>query len=188
MKVSDTPLPGVLLIEPAVFEDSRGFFMETFHAERYAGAGVPGPFVQDNLSFSERGVLRGLHLQNPNPQGKLVYVLQGEVFDVAVDVRAGSPDFGRWAGEMLSSANKRQVYIPQGFAHGFCVVSETALIAYKCTGPYNAESELTVAWNDPQIGIEWPVDQPLLSAKDAAAPCLADMDPDLLPRYPGGAG
>lgn len=188
MKLSETSLPGVLLVEPAVFEDDRGFFMETFNATRYASAGIAEAFVQDNLSFSARDVLRGLHLQNPNPQCKLVQVLQGEVFDVVVDVRVESPSFGRWIGMTLSAANKRQIYLPAGFAHGFCVTSTTALFAYKCSAPYDAESELSIAWNDPQIGIDWPVDTPSLSTRDAAAPHLAGMDKAILPHYTGSAG
>ena len=185
MKISETSLAGVMRVEPMVFEDDRGFFLETYNALRYAEAGIAEPFVQDNLSFSARGVLRGLHLQNPSPQGKLVYVLQGEVFDVAVDVRVGSPHFGHWAGVKLSGDNRQQLYIPEGFAHGICVTSDTALFAYKCTGLYNVEAELSIAWNDPQIGIDWPVDIPSLSDKDTAAPRLADVDQTTLPLYPG---
>lgn len=188
MKVRETPLPGVLMVEPEVFGDGRGLFFETYRAQRYAEAGIPASFVQDNVSLSERGVLRGLHLQNPNPQGKLIYVLQGEVFDVAVDVRVGSPTFARWTGTVLSGENKLQLYVPEGFAHGFCVLSETALFAYKCTDVYTPASELSIFWNDPAIGIEWPVDGPLLSPRDAAAPRLADIDPGRLPRYAGSGG
>lgn len=188
MKVRETPLPGVLMVEPEVFGDGRGLFFETYRAQRYAEAGIPASFVQDNVSLSERGVLRGLHLQNPNPQGKLIYVLEGEVFDVAVDVRVGSPTFARWTGTVLSGENKLQLYIPEGFAHGFCVLSETALFAYKCTDVYTPASELSIIWNDPAIGIEWPVDGPLLSPRDAAAPRLGDIDPGRLPRYAGNGG
>ncbi len=185
MNVIETKLPGVLLVEPKVFGDERGFFMETWHAERYEEAGLPGSagFVQDNLSFSRRGVLRGLHFQNPDQQGKLVYVLQGEVYDVAVDIRAGSPTFGEWAGAALSSENKRQLYVPEGFAHGFLVTSSTALFAYKCTAKYNARAEAAVLWNDPEIGIQWPVDAPTLSEKDRAAPTLAEAPVERLPSY-----
>ncbi len=183
MKVERTDLPGVLLIEPRVFGDERGYFLETFQADRYRAAGIAGPFVQDNLSFSRGPVLRGLHLQYPRVQAKLVSVLAGEVFDVAVDVRPGSPHFGRWTGALLSDGNKRQLYIPAGFAHGFCVLSESALFAYKCTGVYAPEDEITVRWNDPEIGIAWPVAEPILSDKDAAAPCLREIDPDRLPPY-----
>jgi dTDP-4-dehydrorhamnose 3,5-epimerase len=183
MQVQTTALPGVLILEPRVFGDARGFFMETWHARRYAEAGLPEAFVQDNLSFSQRGVLRGLHYQNPQTQGKLVYVLQGEVFDVAVDIRVGSPTFGRWVGATLSAENRRQFWVPPGFAHGFCVTSETALFAYKCTDYYCPECEGSILWNDPAIGIEWPLGNPTLSAKDAAAPPLAQVGPDRLPAF-----
>jgi dTDP-4-dehydrorhamnose 3,5-epimerase len=186
MKVSETDLPGVLVVEPDRFGDARGFFQETFHAGRYEAAGIPGGFVQDNLSLSGRGVLRGLHFQNPNGQGKLIYVLEGEVFDVAVDVRVGSPGFGKWTAATLSADDGRQLYIPAGFAHGFCVTGETALFAYKCTDFYNREAEATIRWDDPRIGIDWPVSDPLVSDKDAAAPFLSDIDPARLPQYGGG--
>jgi dTDP-4-dehydrorhamnose 3,5-epimerase len=183
MQITETVLPGVRLIEPKVFGDKRGFFMETWNQARYADIGLPECFVQDNLSFSRRGVLRGLHFQNPNGQGKLVYVLQGEVFDVAVDVRIGSPTFGQKAVAILSAENKRQFYIPPGFAHGFCVTSETALFAYKCTTFYEPKSEGCILWNDPALGIEWPVNDPALSAKDAAGIALADYPRERLPVY-----
>lgn len=186
MKVIETALPGVLLIEPRVFGDARGFFMETFQVQRYEAAGIRGPFVQDNLSFSRRGVLRGLHFQNPNPQGKLVYVLQGEVYDVAVDIRRGSPNFGCWFGCVLSGANRRQLWIPPGFAHGFCVLSDTALFAYKCTDYYNPSAEASILWDDPVIGIAWPCREPVLSAKDEVAPRLNEIDPARLPVFEGG--
>ena len=185
MNVVETDLPGVLLVEPKVFGDERGFFMETWNGARYGEAGLPGHFVQDNLSFSARGVLRGLHFQNPDQQGKLVYVLQGEVFDVAVDIRAGSPTFGGWVGVTLSAENKRQLYVPEGFAHGFLVTGDSALFAYKCTAPYNAAAEASVLWNDPEIGIQWPSDAPVLSEKDRAAPLLGELPPERLPRYRG---
>ena len=180
MKIEKTALPEVLLIEPEVFRDARGFFLETFHADRYAEAGIPGPFVQDNVSFSAAGVLRGLHFQNP---AKLVFALQGEIFDVAVDVRSGSPRFGRWTAVRLSGDNGRQLYIPRGFAHGFCVLSDTARVAYKCDAFYDPAAERSLAWNDPQIGIGWPIDSPVLSKKDAAAPRLAEIDPGRLPAF-----
>ena len=183
MNVLETDLPGVLVFEPKVFGDERGFFMETWREDRYEAAGLPARFVQDNLSFSRRGVLRGLHFQNPDQQGKLVYVLQGEVYDVAVDIRVGSPTFGEWTAVILSAENKRQFYIPEGFAHGFLVTSDTALFAYKCTATYNAKAEAGVLWNDPQIGIEWPVEVPVLSEKDLAVPPLAEMPVERLPRY-----
>ena len=171
------------MIEPKSFGDARGYFFETWHAERYAQAGVAPTFVQDNVSRSVRGILRGLHLQHPFGQGKLVQVLDGEVFDVAVDVRHGSPTFGQWAGENLSSDNKRQLYIPPGFAHGFCVLSESALFSYKCTELYHPETELSVAWNDPDLGITWPIAAPALSKKDAEASRLRDIPAERLPRF-----
>jgi len=182
MKVTETKLPGVVVIEPDVYGDERGFFLETWSAKRYAEAGLPADFVQDNMSFSTRGILRGLHLQHPHGQGKLVHVIQGEVFDVAVDVRVGSPTFGHWAGIVLSGDNRKQIYIPPGFAHGFCVTGESALFAYKCTELYRRETELGIIWNDPDIGIEWPLDAPLLSDKDKVFPTLAKIDHSKLPR------
>jgi dTDP-4-dehydrorhamnose 3,5-epimerase len=181
MKIEQTALPGVLILEPKAFGDARGFFMETWNRRRYVEAGLPGEFVQDNVSFSQHGVLRGLHYQHPNAQGKLVYVLQGEVFDVAVDVRVGSPSFGRWVGVTLSAENRRQFWVPPGFAHGFCVTGETALFCYKCTELYAPEHEGSILWNDPAIGIAWPLEHPTLSAKDAAAPPLAELSPARLP-------
>ncbi|HSL00815.1 MAG TPA: dTDP-4-dehydrorhamnose 3,5-epimerase [Rubrobacteraceae bacterium] len=186
MNVVETVLPGVLILEPEVFGDERGFFMESWNAGRYAGVGLPDHFVQDNLSFSRRGVLRGLHFQNPRPQGKLVSVLQGEVFDVAVDIRVGSPTFGRWTAVTLSAENKRQFYIPPDFAHGFVVTSDAALFFYKCTDYYAPAAEGTVLWDDPEIGIQWPLDSPTLSEKDRAAPTLREMPEASLPRYAKG--
>ncbi len=183
MKVIETDLPGVLIIEPKVFGDERGFFMESWNGRRYEKAGLPGHFVQDNLSYSTHGVLRGLHFQNPNPQGKLVSVLRGEVFDVAVDIRVGSPTFGKWTGTTLSAENKRQLYVPPSFAHGFVVTSEAALFFYKCTDYYVLASEGTVLWNDPEIGIEWPIAEPHLSDKDRLARPLREMCEDALPRH-----
>jgi dTDP-4-dehydrorhamnose 3,5-epimerase len=174
MKVTETALPGVLVIEPRLFRDDRGFFLETFRSERYADAGITQPFVQDNFSRSIRGTLRGLHFQEPHGQGKLVQVLRGTVFDVAVDIRRGSPTFGKWVGLELSGEDIRQLWIPAGFAHGFCVLSDQADFLYKCTAPYVPEAERGIIWNDPQLAIEWPVDKPLISPKDAAAPRLAD--------------
>ena len=185
MKVERTALPGVLILEPKVFGDARGFFMETWNRSRLAEAGLPGEFVQDNVSYSRHGVLRGLHYQSPRAQGKLVHVLEGEVFDVAVDVRVGSPTFGRWAGATLSAQNRRQLWIPPGFAHGFCVTGETALFCYKCTELYAPEHEGSILWNDPAIGIAWPLEHPTLSAKDAAAPPLAAVSPARLPTLTG---
>ncbi len=186
MNVIETDLPGVLIIEPRVFGDERGFFMESWNGRRYEELGIPAAklrFVQDNLSFSARGVLRGLHFQNPQPQGKLVWVLQGEVFDVAVDIRVGSPTFGRWTGTTLSAENKRQLWVPPDFAHGFVVTGEVALFSYKCTDYYNAQTERSVLWDDPDVGIEWPVEEPTLSEKDSAAQPLREMPVGSLPRY-----
>ncbi|HZJ53777.1 MAG TPA: dTDP-4-dehydrorhamnose 3,5-epimerase [Myxococcaceae bacterium] len=181
MKVVPTELPEVLIIEPRVHGDSRGFFYESFQASRYAEAGITAPFVQDNLSRSTRGTLRGLHFQEPRPQGKLVQVLRGAVWDVAVDVRRGSPRFGRWVAMELSETAPRQLWIPPGFAHGFCVLSDSADFFYKCTELYAPECERSVAWDDPRIGIPWPIAAPLLSAKDRAAPRLEDARE--LPSY-----
>ncbi len=183
MKVIATAIPGVVVLEPKVFGDDRGYFLETWSRERYAAAGISGTFVQDNVSFSRKGVLRGLHYQNPQPQGKLVQVLSGEVFDVAADLRVGSPAFGRWVGEVLSEKNHRQMYIPPGLAHGFCVLSETVLFAYKCTDSYNAAAEGGVAWNDPDLAIAWPVRDPVLSPKDTKYPRLRDIPKDRLFVY-----
>ncbi len=183
MNVVEMQLPGILLIEPDRFGDERGFFQETWHAGRYRDAGIAAEFVQDNLSLSRHGVLRGLHFQHPNGQGKLVYVLRGEVFDVAVDIRVGSPSFGRWMGLTLTAESGRQLYIPAGFAHGFCVTGDEALFAYKCTDYYDRESERTIRWDDPRIAIEWPISEPLVSEKDAAAPTLSTIGDAQLPRY-----
>jgi len=180
MNVVPCELEGVLLVEPRVYGDARGYFLETWHERRYREAGIPGPFVQDNLSFSRRGAVRGLHFQNPSAQAKLVYVLEGEVFDVAVDLRRRSPTFGRWFGIRLSAENKRQLYIPVGFAHGFAVLSETALFAYKCTEFYAPEHEATLLWNDPDLAIPWPVEQPVLSEKDQRGRRLRDLPPEKL--------
>ena len=184
MNVIQTELPGALIIEPRVFGDARGFFMETWQQSRYAEAGMPEQFVQDNISFSRQGILRGLHFQHPQGQGKLVYVLQGEVYDVAVDIRVGSPHFGRAVGLTLSAENKRQFYIPPGFAHGFCVTSEVALFVYKCTELYNPALEGSVRWDDPKLEIDWPIREPLLSDKDKVAPLLSEIPEDRLPPYP----
>jgi dTDP-4-dehydrorhamnose 3,5-epimerase len=189
VKVTETDLPGVLLIEPDVFGDERGFFMETWNGRRYLKeAGIPeGGFLQDNLSLSAGGVLRGLHFQSPNPQGKLVSVLRGEVFDAAVDIRVGSPTFGRWTGATLSAENKRQLWVPEGFAHGFVVTSDEALFYYKCTAYYHRESDRSLLWNDPEVGVEWPVAEPVLSDKDRNAPRLAHLARSgSLPEYEPG--
>jgi len=182
VKVTPLDLPEVLQVEPQVFGDTRGWFMESWNAKRYADAGIPARFVQDNISFSRRGTLRGLHFQHPHPQGKLVGVLEGEVWDVAVDIRVDSPTFGQWVGCTLSAENRRQLYIPEGFAHGFVVTSETALFHYKCTDMYHPEAEGTVLWNDPALAIAWPVEAPTLSRKDASAVPLARFSPEALPR------
>jgi dTDP-4-dehydrorhamnose 3,5-epimerase len=175
MKVTPYEIDGLLLIEPKVFGDARGYFLESFNRQRYRDAGMEFEFVQDNFSYSRKGTLRGMHFQNPAPQGKLVSVLQGEVFDVAVDIRRDSPTFGRWAGVTLSSENKHQFFVPPGFAHGFLVTSETALFHYKCTNLYSAKDEGGFVWNDPEVGIKWPVDAPVLSSRDANAPLLRDL-------------
>jgi dTDP-4-dehydrorhamnose 3,5-epimerase len=185
MRVIPTDVPGVLIVEPTVHRDGRGFFLETYHQLKYAESGIPGSFVQDNHSHSVRGTLRGLHAQRRHPQGKLVRAVAGEMFDVAVDIRRGSPSFGRWVGVVLSGENYRQLYIPPGFAHGFCVLSERVDVEYKCTDFYDRSDELAVAWNDPEIGIAWPVSEPTLSDKDRAAPRLAEAR-EYLPVYEGG--
>lgn len=185
MNVIETKLPGVVIIEPKVFGDSRGFFKETWNAGRFAEAGLDLNFVQDNVSFSQKGVLRGLHYQNPNPQGKLVQVLVGQVYDVAVDIRPDSETFGQYIGEVLSAKNHRQLYIPPGFAHGFCVISDTALFAYKCTDIYNADAEGGVIWNDPDIAIDWPIKNPSLSDKDKQYTSLNQIPKEKLPTKGG---
>jgi dTDP-4-dehydrorhamnose 3,5-epimerase len=183
VKVTETTLPSVLIIEPDVFGDERGFFMETYNEARYRDRGLSTRFVQDNLSFSQRSVLRGLHYQNPDAQGKLLHVPRGEVFDVAVDIRQGSPTFGEWIGVALSEENRRQLWVPEGFAHGFQVTSAHALLLYKCTAPYNREAEGAILWNDPEIGIDWPIEEPILSERDRNAPLLSELATDRLPRY-----
>jgi dTDP-4-dehydrorhamnose 3,5-epimerase len=175
MQVTKTEIPGVLLITPRRVVDARGFFAETFQAERYAAAGVPHPFVQDNWSRSRQGVLRGLHLQNPKAQGKLVSVINGNVLDVAVDVRLGSPTFGRHVALELSGENGIQLFVPRGCAHGFVVLSDTADFLYKCDEYYSPADEIVVRWNDPALGIEWQVSDPILGPRDAEAPFLADI-------------
>lgn len=183
MNIGATALPGVCLIEPRVVADSRGSFTETWQAERYRQADIPGPFVQDNYSRSRRGVLRGLHYQLAHPQGKLVWVVHGAVFDVAVDIRRGSPTFGCWVGEMLSGENHRQLYIPPGYAHGFCVLSESADFLYKCTDFYTPGDDYGLRWDDPRLGIDWPLTAPLLSEKDRRLPSLDTIPPEHLPVF-----
>ena len=183
MRVRPTALPGVVIVEPRIFGDSRGSFWESWHQARYRDAGIPETFVQDNVSRSVRGVLRGLHFQEPKAQGKLVSVLEGEVSDVAVDIRTGSPTFGQSVVFTLSGENRHQAYIPPGFAHGFCVKSEFALFIYKCTELYAPEAERGIIWNDPDLAIPWPVEQPIVSDKDARLPRLRDIGSQLLPAY-----
>lgn len=182
MRVTLLDIPGAVLIEPAVFRDPRGLFFELYHQRRYEEAGIPGPFVQDNYSRSVRGTLRGLHFQEPHAQGKLVMVVEGAVYDVLVDVRKGSPSFGQWYAVELSEENGRQLYIPPGCAHGFCVTSESAAFLYKCTDFYSPKDERGILWNDPALGITWPVADPILSAKDQAYRTLAETETEL-PSY-----
>lgn len=185
MRFTPLALPEVILIEPDVFRDPRGFFLETYHAKKYREGGVPETFVQDNLSRSERGILRGLHSQRQHPQGKLIRVVEGEIFDVAVDIRRGSPTFATWVSVLLSGENFRQCYVPPGFAHGFAVVSATAVVEYKVTDFYDPADEVGIIWNDPTLGIPWPIQVPLLSAKDARGLPLEAVR-DLLPTWGGG--
>lgn len=183
-KFFKTSLPGVFFIEPVVHEDPRGFFLETFHHRKYAEAGIDQVFVQDNHSHSKQGILRGLHYQLRHPQGKLVFVLKGEIFDVAVDIRRGSPTFGQWVGATLSSANRRQMYVPEGFAHGFCILSEFADVLYKCTDFHNPEDDYGIVWSDATISIDWPVKKtPILSAKDSKFQSLIEIPKSDLPLY-----
>lgn len=175
MEFQRLELEGVILVKPDVWRDERGFFLETYHSEKYRDGGLPEVFVQDNHSFSVRNILRGLHAQVRHPQGKLVRAILGEIFDVAVDIRPDSPTFGKWVGAILSGDNFYQLYVPPGFAHGFCVLSETAHVQYKCTELYRRDDEIGVAWNDPDIGIDWPVEDPVLNAKDRDAPRLAEI-------------
>ncbi len=186
MKIIRTDLPECVVIEPRVFGDDRGFFFESFNRDRMAAEGLPQPaFVQGNVSSSVRGVLRGLHYQWPKPQGKYVSVVQGEVWDVAVDIRRGSPRFGQWTAVLLSAENKRHFWIPPGFAHGFVTLSEQAVFTYLCTATYDAQADAGIRWNDPALAIDWPVSDPVLSAKDAAAPFLDAVAQERLPVYPG---
>jgi len=179
-----TDIPGVMLIEPRVFRDTRGFFLETFQSETYRAGGIDAVFVQDNHSYSVRGTLRGLHAQNPSAQGKLLRVIAGEVFDVAVDARRGSPAYGRHVCAVLSAENFRQIYVPPGLLHGFVVTSEIAQVEYKCTTFYRPDAELCVAWNDPDLAIPWPIADPILSPRDAAAPRLRDVQHRLIDYRP----
>lgn len=183
MKVIETRLPGALIIEPDVFGDSRGFFYESYHQAKFRAAGLDVRFVQSNVSSSSCGVLRGMHYQWPNPQGKLVSVLAGEVYDVALDIRHGSPTFGQWEAALLTAENHRHFWIPEGFAHGFCVLSETAVFTYQCTALYEPAHDRGIRWNDAALGIDWPVTDPLLSDKDSRTPLLTDVPLEALPRY-----
>ncbi|MBI9085431.1 MAG: dTDP-4-dehydrorhamnose 3,5-epimerase [Desulfobacterales bacterium] len=182
MKIIDTKLAGLILLEPKIFTDSRGCFFETYHRPKYGEIGVDKNFVQDNLSRSVRGTLRGMHFQIQHPQGKLVQVLQGDVFDVAVDLRSGSPTFGQWEGFYLNDTNHRQLYIPEGFAHGFVALSESVLFHYKCTEIYRPEDEGGLLWNDPAVGINWPISHPIVSAKDLEFESLNALSADALPH------
>ena len=175
MRFTPLALPEVILVEPDVHRDARGFFVETYQLEKYRAGGIAGPFVQDNHSRSVQGTLRGLHAQRRRPQGKLVRAVDGEMFDVAVDIRRGSPTFGRWVGVRLSGENFQQLYVPRGFAHGFCVLSEVVHVEYKCTDFYDAADEIGLAWNDPDVGIEWPIRDPIISDKDGRLPRLRDL-------------
>ena len=175
MRFLPREIPEVILVEPTVHRDDRGFFLETYHQRKFSEGGITAAFVQDNHSYSVRGTLRGLHAQLKKPQGKLVRAVVGEIFDVAVDIRPDSPTFGKWVGEVLSGENLRQLWVPPGFAHGFCVVSETAHVLYKCTEIYDPQDEIVIAWNDPRIGIDWPVEKPLLSPRDLTAPKLTEI-------------
>jgi dTDP-4-dehydrorhamnose 3,5-epimerase len=179
-----TTLQGVVIVEPDVHEDGRGFFLETYHAERYLQGGIQGPFVQDNHSRSVGGTLRGLHLQRQRPQAKLIRVIEGEIYDVAVDVRRGSPTFGRWVAVTLTAENFKQCYVPPGFAHGFCVVSPIAQVEYKCTDLYDPASEVGIAWDDDTLKVTWPVARPILSERDRHNPTLVEVT-DRLPRWHG---
>ena len=183
MKILPSSLPEIFIIEPAVFQDERGFFMETYQQKRYTEAGIEAIFVQDNLVRSVGGTLRGLHYQVKHAQAKLIQVIEGTIFDVALDVRRGSPYFGQWTSVHLSDENKRQLFLPEGFAHGFCVLSESAQVVYKCTDFYVAEDEGGVLWSDPTLAIAWPLSEPLLSEKDRQLACLADIPPERLPVY-----
>lgn len=181
MRIVETKIPDLLLLEPDVFGDDRGFFLESYNQQRYVEAGINHRFVQDNHSRSSKGVLRGLHCQKLFGQGKLVRVSRGEVFDVAVDIRLGSPTFGQWYGTILNDTNHRQVFIPPGFAHGFCVLSDIADFEYKCTEFYHPEDEIGLRWDDRAIGIDWPIDDPILSERDRSFPTISEVDDDYFP-------
>jgi dTDP-4-dehydrorhamnose 3,5-epimerase len=181
--IEQTGLPGVFVVHPEVHADQRGYFLETYNEKKYSDAGLNVVFVQDNHSHSVRNVLRGLHYQLSHPQGKLIYVGVGEIFDVAVDIRTGSPTYGKWTGVTLNSTNRWQFYVPPGFAHGFCVLSECADVFYKCTELYRAEDDFGILWNDPQLAIDWPINSPLLSAKDASLRTMRNIPHTELPNF-----
>lgn len=183
MRLVPTELPGAVVIEPVVHGDARGYFKEAWRESTWLAAGLPAHFVQCNVSRSQHGVLRGLHYQHPNPQGKLLWVLEGAIWDVAVDIRRGSPHYGRWAGVELSADNHRQFFVPEGFAHGFCVTSESALVCYMCTAEFEARHDRAIAWDDPSIAIEWPLQPAALSDRDKSAPRLDELRPEQLPEY-----
>jgi dTDP-4-dehydrorhamnose 3,5-epimerase len=183
LKFIETDIPGVVIIEPAVFNDGRGYFLETYHYNKYSEKGLDLNFVQDNHSHSVKGTLRGLHYQLNHAQGKLMYAVKGEIFDVAVDIRRGSPDFGKWTGVILSGENKRQLFLPPGFAHGFCVMSEEADIIYKCTDFYAPDDEYGIIWDDPEVGIDWPITDPNLSDKDSKFKKIKNIPEHNLPLY-----
>jgi dTDP-4-dehydrorhamnose 3,5-epimerase len=183
MNVKEAKIKGVLILEPDVFRDERGFFLETWNKERYEKIGIRYSFVQDNISFSKKGILRGLHFQYPQPQGKLIQVLSGEVIDIAVDIRIGSPTYGQWHSEILSDTNLKQMFVPPGFAHGYCVMSESAIFSYKCTDFYNPATEHGIIWNDPELKIDWSIKEPVLSPKDAKYPRLKELSHSELPRF-----
>ncbi|MGW8325171.1 MAG: dTDP-4-dehydrorhamnose 3,5-epimerase [Desulfobacterales bacterium] len=183
MNIITTPIEGILIIEPKTFKDKRGFFMETYNQDRYNKSGINATFVQDNLSYSMKNTLRGLHFQIKHPQAKLIQVISGKIFDVAVDLRPGFATFGKWTGFHLSGENRRQVFIPEGFAHGFCVLSESALFHYKCSDFYAPDDEGGIIWSDPDIGIEWPVENPIVSEKDKQFRKLSDLIADELPSF-----
>ena len=183
IKIKKTELDGVVIIEPDVFNDQRGYFFETYNQNRYQEIGIKSNFVQDNLSFSKKGALRGLHYQRPHDQAKLVQVIQGKVFDVVVDIRRDSPTLGKWIGQYLSDENKQQIFVPEGFAHGFCVLTDSALFHYKCSDFYAPDCEGGILWSDPEVAIDWPLESPIVSEKDAKFSCLKDITEDRLPSY-----
>jgi dTDP-4-dehydrorhamnose 3,5-epimerase len=183
MRLLKTSLEGVVILEPHAYEDNRGYFMETYQMERYRDLGIEVPFVQDNVSCSRKRTLRGLHYQYPQAQDKLVQAITGEIFDVAVDIRRGSPTYGQWVSALLSDENHRQLFVPGGFAHGFCVLSETAYVLYKCSNYYSPETEGGILWSDPDLAIQWPVQDPLVSPKDTAHPWLCQVARNRLPFF-----